>query len=334
MQLNVKHSLIDTETIKQLAGMYDLPNDVQCELLTSGKNDTYLLTDQNEAKYIFRLYRAGHRDKEAILFELDAVNYLHTQGFRASYPIKKPDDDYLTEIAAPEGLRYGVLFNYSEGERPQINEKHSGLIGAALGELHERTLGFLSSHDRGFELDTSHLLDEPAAVISPVIERYLGGQSVTILHTVVENTKADLKEYNLEKGFCHGNFYNHNMHIHDGKIDVFDFDDCAVGYRAYDIAVSWWDLKNNYKNLEEEYWNAFLKGYLTEKHLAADDVRSLPLFITARRIWLMGTMITNDDVWGTNWINEQTLSLFIGQLRTDRLGDADLRELDENQARL
>lgn len=331
MHINVRHSLIDTETIKQLAETYDLAGDVQCDLLARGKNDTYLITNQNEEKYIFRLYRSRHRDEEAILFELDAVSHLHTQGFRASYPIKMSRGDYLSEVMAPEGLRYGVLFTYSEGERPQINVENSEVVGATLGRMHELTSGFSSSHERGFELDTNHLLDEPAAVISPVVERYLGSQAVAILHTVVENTKADLAGYDLEKGLCHGNFYNHNMHIRDGEIDVFDFDDCAIGYRAYDIAVSWWDLKNNYKNLEEEYWESFLKGYLAVRDLSGDDVRSLPLFITARRIWLMGTMIANDDVWGTNWINERTLALFIGQLRTDRLGDEDLRELDDEQ---
>ncbi|GGJ88213.1 hypothetical protein GCM10007063_08400 [Lentibacillus kapialis] len=331
LQIDVKHSLIDTETIIQLSGADDRAEGVQCDLLSRGKNDTYFIMNQNGEKYVFRLYRAGYRHKNAILFEMDALNHLHEQGFRASYPIKKSNGDYLTEVIAPEGLRYGVLFTYSEGERPEINVENSEVIGKTLGRMHALTSGFSSSHKRGFELDTNRLLDEPEAVISPIVEKYLGSQAMTILQTVVENTKADLAEYNLETGLCHGNFYSHNMHVYNGEIDVFDFDDCAIGYRAYDIAVSWWDLKNNYKNLEQECWEAFLKGYLSERNLSEDDIRSLPLFITARRIWLMGMMITHDDVWGTNWINKRIMALFIGQLRTDRLGDEDLRELDEHE---
>jgi len=329
LQINVRHSLINVETIKQLLEAYDLTGDICCDVLARGINDTYVITDPSDVKYIFRVYRSGWRDQEAILFELDAINHLYEQGFRASHPIKKNNGDYVTELMAPEGLRYGVLFSYAVGERPQINEPNSEMIGATLGRLHERTSGFVSDRERGFELGTQTLLDEPAAVIAPIVERYLGDVAVKILQTVVENTKADLAAFDLETDFCHGNFHNHHMHIHNGEIEVFDFDCCAVGYRAYDIAVSWWNLKNNYKNLEEECWDAFLKGYLAERDLAADDVRSLPLFITARRIWLLGTLLANGDIWGTNWINERTLKLFIGQLRTDRLGDEDLRELDE-----
>ncbi|WP_167751356.1 phosphotransferase enzyme family protein [Lentibacillus salicampi] len=330
MHINVRHSLIDTETIKQLAVDYGLPGDVQCEILARGLNDTYLITDQHDTKYIYKLYRSGWRDREAILFELEAIHHLYKQSFRASYPFEKGNGDYLTEVMAPEGKRYGALFSYTVGERPQMTPANSEVIGATLGRLHELTADYAPERGRGFELDTQTLIDEPAAIISPVIERYLGGTAVKILHIVVENTKADLAEFDLDKGFCHGDFHNHNMHIQDDIIEVFDFDNCAIGYRAYDMAVSWWNLKNNYRNLETECWDAFLKGYLIERDLATDDVRSLPLFITARRIWLMGTMIAHDDVWGTNWINEQTLKLFIGQLRTDRPGDEDLQKLDEN----
>src|SRR5699024_3125580 len=126
---------------------------------------------------------------------------------------------------------------------------------------------------------------------------------------------------NLETGFCHGDFHNHNMHIHERTINVFDFDNCAFGHRAYDIAISWWNLQNNYTNLKSEWWDAFLEGYLSRRQLSPDDFKSLPLFITARRIWLMGTMLENEDVWGTNWINTRTLELFVWQLKTDRIAD-------------
>ncbi|TMN22983.1 hypothetical protein FFL34_13515 [Lentibacillus cibarius] len=331
LQINVKHALIDTETIKQLVTGHSFEGSVTCDFLARGLNDTYRITDEKQNNYIFRLYRSGWRDKQAILFELDALNQLYEQGFRASYPIKKHDDDYIYEVEAPEGLRYGVLFTYSEGERPLINVENAELIGATLGRLHRLTSGFESVYERGFELDMQHLLDEPAEIISPVLERYLGQSAVNLLHAVVENTKADLAALDLEKDFCHGDFHNHNMHLSSNGIEVFDFDCCATGFRGYDIAVSWWNLLNNYKNMEKDCWDAFLEGYTAERNLASDDFKSIPLLITARRIWLMGTMMANDDVWGTNWMNERTLKLFIGQLRTDRPGDRDLQEFDNDE---
>ncbi|WP_164669705.1 phosphotransferase enzyme family protein [Virgibacillus doumboii] len=324
MNIEIQHSLISNDSIMDILNEYEI-DVIQCNLLARGLNDSYMIRTEKES-FIFRVYRSGWRTKEAILFELDAINQLHTKDFKASFPIKKKNGEWLCEMEAPEGLRYGVLFSYAVGERPQINVENSRVIGATLGKLHELTNHVRSNYERGFGLDTDHLLDEPAAVIFPVINRYLDQEAGKTLEVVVENVKADLAELDLETGFCHGDFHNHNMHIHDGEIEMFDFDCCAIGFRAYDIAVSWWNLKNNYKNLEAECWDAFLEGYLDERELATDDFKSLPLFITARRIRLMGTMLANEDVWGTNWINARTLELFIWQLKTDRLGDEEFYE--------
>lgn len=319
MDIEVKCSLISNNSIMKILENYCI-DVIQCQFLARGLNDSYIIRTEKES-FIFRVYRSRWRDKEATLFELDAIIHLYEKSFKASCPIEKKNGDLLCEIQAPEGLRYGVLFSFAEGERPQINEENSLVIGATLGELHRLTGDVEINCERGFKRDTDHLLDEPAAIISPVVERYLGEEAVKTLEIVVENSKSDLAELDLETGFCHGDFHNHNMHIHNGEIEMFDFDCCAIGFRAYDIAVTWWNLKNNYKNLEAKCWDAFLEGYLNERKLAVDEFKSLPLFITARRIWLMGMMLKNEDVWGTNWINARTLDLFIWQLKTDRLGD-------------
>ncbi len=215
MDIQVRHSLINTDTIIRIFNDYDIEA-VQCDFLARGLNDTYLITTKEET-YIYRLYRTGWRNKEAILFELDAINCL--EGCRISFPIKKRDGNYLTDVKAPEGVRYGVLFFYSKGERPQINVESSQVIGETLGKLHEKSDKLTSNYERGFALDTEHLLDEPEAVISPILKKYLGSEEEEILQIVVENFKADLAELNLETGFCHGDFHNHNMHINGGAID-------------------------------------------------------------------------------------------------------------------
>ncbi|MFD1040410.1 phosphotransferase enzyme family protein [Virgibacillus byunsanensis] len=314
----IKHTLIDASYIQKLVVDCNISPIVQCDFLARGLNDTYIITTENDI-YIFRLYRHGWRNKSAILFELNAITQLHEKGASVSFPFRNNDADYLFEIEAPEGLRYGVLFSYAKGERPQINEENSKSIGAALGKLHKQSSSFHLNYERGFDIDINHLLDEPVSYISPLINTYLGSEADQSMKDIVEEVKTELSTKELEIGFCHGDFHNHNMHIHNGELEIFDFDCSAVGYRAYDVAVSWWNLKNNYSSKEKECWDAFLTGYQAQRSLTEDDLQSLPLFITARRIWLLGTMTQNDDVWGTNWVNERTLEFFILQLKTDRL---------------
>lgn len=316
--IKIKHTLIDENSIIHMLAGYNLGPVNGCRFLTRGLNDSYLVTTPKK-RYIFRVYRHGWREAEAVQFELDALKLLQSSGFSASFPVAKQDGTLITEIHAPEGIRFGVLFVYAEGVRPEINPENAWLIGDSLGEMHQLSENFSSTSTRGFSLDLQHLVDEPAALILPVIRKHLGKEVEGVIQETAENLKTELAGKQLEIGFCHGDFHNHNMHLNDGEIKVFDFDCCGMGYRAYDVAVSWWNLLTNYGHKEKSCWEAFLNGYLDRRTLSQDDLDSLPLFITARRFWLLGTILENDDVWGSNWINEQALELFALQVKTDRI---------------
>src|SRR5699024_5945391 len=93
----VKHSLIDEKVIQHALKDYGLSPLSEVQFLTRGLNDTYKVYT-NEKTYIYRIYRHGWRDKNAIMFELDAVNYLQQNDFPASFPIKRKDGGYLCEI--------------------------------------------------------------------------------------------------------------------------------------------------------------------------------------------------------------------------------------------
>lgn len=300
----------------ELMNYYDLPKINNCEFLTRGLNDSYLITTRRD-NYIFRIYRHNWRTENDILFELGFLCHLKEYGQHVATPIKTKDDAWLINIDAPEGIRYGVLFTYAKGQRPEINEEDCLLMGKSLGLLHNCSDTFKHDNDRSFSLNFDHLLNEPLSVISPIIHNIFGEEQVQFLEHTTTNIINELKNRNLDYGICHGDFHNFNMHLSNRDLEVFDFDCCGYGYRAYDIAVFWWNLKSNYPQLEEDCWKAFLKGYRSQRSLSEEDMKSLPLFVTARRIWLVGTMINNDDVWGRNWINQSNLTNFLKDLKKD-----------------
>jgi Ser/Thr protein kinase RdoA (MazF antagonist) len=316
-KVTVKHSLLSVDSIRNILASYNLSKVISCEFLTRGLNDTYVISTQDQ-KYIFRVYRHNWRNESDVLFELDAINHLKELGFLTSYPIKTCEGRWVIDIQAPEGLRTGVLFSFSPGQRPEITPTNCKLIGKSLGKLHNNTDSFVSKSGRSFDLDLKHLMDEPLSLISPLIKKVLGTDQEQILINIVETIKNDIKNKKLAYGFCHGDFHNFNMHIDEGQLEIFDFDCCSFGYRAYDVAVFWWNLKNNYPSLEKECWDPFLNGYLSQSKLSEEEIDSLPLFISVRRIWLVGTMLKNEDVWGTNWINKTNLTHFLRDLNQDK----------------
>ncbi|ETI66180.1 phosphotransferase enzyme family protein [Neobacillus vireti] len=314
-KVTVTHSLISAHSIRSLLASYEIADVISCDFLTRGLNDSYVITTDS-VKYIFRVYRHNWRSESDILFEIDALNYFKKAGIPVSSPINTVEGNWVIALHAPEGIRYGVLFTYSPGERPVISEANCFTIGRSLAELHKHSSSFHSAHRRNFDLDMQHLLDEPLTYLSPVLEKVLHRENS--LKDIVEKIKSEFSGIKLEYGFCHGDFHNFNMHIDDQKLEVFDFDCCGFGYRAYDIAVFWWNLKNNYPNQEKACWDEFLNGYLSKKNIQEADLKSLSLFISVRRIWLLGTMIKNEDVWGTNWINETNLNRFFLDIEQDQ----------------
>lgn len=316
----VKHSLIDEKGIRHFLKGYGLSPFSEVQFLTKELNDTYTIRAESEI-YTYRIYRHGWREQEDIMFELEAILHLYEKGFPVSYPIKRSDGDYICEFNAPEGKRYGVMFSYSKGNRPQINVDNAQNFGVTLGKLHSKTDSFQPQANREFNLDIDHLMERPKAFIIPALQQYLGPEDVDSFREITNHLQEKIEDMELEFGFCHGDFHNHNMHVLNNQIEVFDFDCCGMGFRAYDVAVTWWNLLHNYKKQEEECWDAFLNGYLSQRKLSDDDMGCLPVFISIRRIWLLGMMLENDDVWGTNWMNKEAFEIFMLQLKSDTIRD-------------
>lgn len=281
-----------------------------------GLNYSYLLITTT-GKYIFRIYRAQWRTKEDICYEVDALLHISNYGAKASVPIATLKGTYINQIVCNNETLNGVLFSYAEGEIPQIDEPSSFALGKSLAEIHMFSDNFYSSHKRSYNINLYHLIDEPMSYLSTVIEKYLPKESCNFISSLGDYIKRQLSDCKLETGFCHGDLHDWNVHSFNKSYTVFDFDCCGFGFRAYDIAVFWWNLKLNYPEKEENCWRAFREGYESKKTISEIDFKAIPLFVMARRYWLCGILLKNPEVFGTAWINETGLNMFFTQLQND-----------------
>ncbi|HHL31288.1 MAG TPA: homoserine kinase, partial [Oceanospirillales bacterium] len=114
--LTTKNTLFAVDSVKNmLQTVYPLPVGITLQFMRAGVNDTYVAKAKN-SKYIFRIYRFGLRSYDEIEFELKLLNHLKAKGADVSYPIKSSNGHYIIPVNSPEGLRYGVLFSYAEGD--------------------------------------------------------------------------------------------------------------------------------------------------------------------------------------------------------------------------
>jgi hypothetical protein len=74
------HSILSpTALLAEILTCYDLVRPVTCILLMRGVNDTYLVQTHNE-KYILRVYTANWHSLTEILYEIDVLFHLNSNG--------------------------------------------------------------------------------------------------------------------------------------------------------------------------------------------------------------------------------------------------------------
>ncbi|MBO9129426.1 phosphotransferase [Bacillus sp. 165] len=310
----VMYSMLSSDALRDFVNEnFDVGWVIQCKILHRGLNDTYVVVTE-DSKYILRVYRTPWRSRAEVEYELGVLDFLSKHGVSVSVPIKNISGQMSSEINAPEGIRCVTLFTYAEGARPRLDANVSYEYGKTVAQIHNVTDGFNDSQDR-FHLDFRHLIDEPLRVVTLSMIEY--GGDIAYVQSWARTIRERVLIEEMDFGLCHGDCHDWNAHWSGSTLTVFDFDCCGPGYRAYDLAVYLWNLKTNYKDTETENWIAFLNGYRTLRPITETQIQSIPWFVAARRIWLAGIYLSNEDVWGTGMINEHFFRSFVDHLKED-----------------
>ena len=293
----VQRSLLSASALLQeVAKRYDLPADTTCELQQQGLNDTYQLASAARS-FVLRVYRAGWRSEEQILYELTLLEHLKGNGATVAAAIRTRSGNWFCIVDAPEGPRHVVLFESAPGRPvpwPNFRPETARAYGRGAGVLHKTMAGFHSGHTR-FDLDLFHLIRDPLHHLRPRLAHrpedlaYLEQLAERLRETVVA-----LDGRGLTRGLCHGDLHGGNAHLDEhGRFTIFDFDCCGPGWRAYDLAVFRWALQRANLLNRSELWDAYLEGYRSQHELSALDETAVLPFVAARQFWLMGLHAAN-----------------------------------------
>jgi len=310
----VIHSILDPAALPgEVLSLYDLDRRAKCLFLARGVNDTYLVQTPAE-HYILRAYRTGWRTLSDILYEVDVLNHLGRTGIPVSLPLAQRDRTFVHTLLAPEGPRHLVLFTYAPGAPPNRHDATDSYShGKALAALHNATDGFSSDYARG-ALDLDYLISQSLQAIQSLHSSsaadwdYLQALSARLRLQIQQ-----LSIQGLDWGVCHGDCHMLNEHVsEDRTIIFFDFDCCAAGWRAYDLAIVRWSEGFYHMDPDDVFWQAFLKGYREQRPLAEANLASIPAFVAIREIWhtaLIARLQPSSGLQGCDRMFQRTLRL-------------------------
>lgn len=266
---------------------------VELELIRKGFNDHYRVRCAS-GEHILRLYVEGKYyapDEEHFRFELGLLEHLKADGVPVAAPLRRTDGDVIGRI---EG-RLASLFEVAPGEQMRGREwdlATATAFGEATSRLHASAAGYRSALPR-YTLDLTYLRDEPVQLIGkllartgrPKLEDPLG---LLRSFDAVDDLGRELPAF----GIIHADLHGGNIHVDDeGRVTVFDFDHCAYGWRAYDLATV-------RMGTDSAIWESFLGGYRAHREPSDAELAAIPLFMRLRQIWDEGDVLAMMPVWG------------------------------------
>jgi len=265
-------------------------------------NRVYSFIESGETRYL-RLTSSCDRTKKQIEAELDYIAYLHRGGVSAMLPVSSAEGRLIEELPFAHSHLFACVFEEAKGERfrydpAKFNKEHFRLRGRTLGQIHALSKAYLpSDRFRRFAWDEDKLLLEA--------DEYLPKSEKVIWHAYDE-LRERLHAYpksSQKYGLIHGDFGETNYRCQDGRLNIFDFDDCCYHWFAYDLGITIYPHGWRKEGLQLLDW--LLEGYSENMQLdvALADItmfcqwRLIYTFLVYARKWGFVNLLEPQAEW-------------------------------------
>jgi Ser/Thr protein kinase RdoA (MazF antagonist) len=279
-------------------------------------NHLYIVHD-DENKYVFRVYTINLRTKLEIEEELRLLTHLKEADRQVAFPIADKSNEYIQEIEASEGTRFGVLFSYAKGTKTaKFSHQTSFLIGQALAKVHQSTENFELSR---ISYNAQNLLKNPVLRTKKFYSKNIDEiEFLEKLSSFLTPKIENIDKQKMRYGGVHLDVWFDNLHIDDEEgITFFDFDFCGNGYLCFDISYFLFQLLATNLN-EEEYQikaDGFLKGYETVTKISNEEKEFLPFACLAIMTFYIAVQCDRFEYWTNLFLNEDHLKRMVGNLK-------------------
>lgn len=235
---------------------------------------------------ILRLGHSGRRSPAAIAGEVDWINHLARGGAGVARAVLSENGRLVEAIDDGHGERFlATAFVRAPGGRLPKRDWAPAFVrhyGAVIGRIHALSKGYAPADPAWRRGDW----DAPANLD---VERGLGEDDAAVrarFAEVLDRLRA-LPTDSGSYGMIHQDAHAGNFHVHDGRITLFDFDDCVYGHFVYDIAMVLFYAANGEEDpaaFAAAFMPDFLRGYAGENELEPRWLEALPHFMKLREI--------------------------------------------------
>jgi Ser/Thr protein kinase RdoA (MazF antagonist) len=232
----------NTRVLDEAAFRYGLrPSDLT--RLEAFENHVYECSSDDGAELILRISHSTRRTHDYTSGEVEFVRYLGAGGLPVSQPLLAESGQFVERIEDSEPGQYFVatVFERAPGYvfdhvptlkqlywKPQLFRE----LGRLFARLHDRAQGYRPSHAR-LKRQQWHEYDVvDVNRFAPADEVLVRQRSARIVERLQHLPRA-ADGY----GLIHADLHPHNFCFDQGRVTVFDFDNCEYAWFVKDIAV-------------------------------------------------------------------------------------------------
>lgn len=279
--------------LHQIAARYGLtPEELIPE--TNGFQNSVYTFFKDGRDYILRISSRRRKSISDLENELKFIEALAKEGIPVSRPV--PSENNLMIEAVDDSQV--VAFEKAEGVAVDVTDTSVWTTdlfyywGKQIGRMHRVSTQSQLERPQWTKEDPDVLKILPKIPSELIKERYI-------------KLLDELRNYDPHPhlyGLIHNDFHQGNFLVKDRRITVFDFDDCAYHWFAYDLAVSfyhaYWQASSftpERTDFSQVFWLHFLKGYGEEHPIHREMLEQIPILLKIREIFLYVLFIEKWD---------------------------------------
>jgi len=275
--LKLKHLFANTDLATFVVKNWEYENLDYFQYWRVSANAIYPFQNKDGICYL-RMAPVGEKEENDIRAELEFLNYLKSEGFKAIEPVPSNNGNDLELVDTPWGTYYGAVFKKASGkslEDADLTLETVHQYGAKLGKLHNLSQHYQpKTHKRKSWLDIlnwiEQLLSEFPNEHKALLEVHILKECFAFMEVTEDN--FGLIHYDFE-------FDNVFYDAETNEITPIDFDDAMYHWYGMDVEQAIDSLKDCDKfddidNAVEE----FIKGYRSERALSEEMLNNSQVF--------------------------------------------------------
>jgi Ser/Thr protein kinase RdoA (MazF antagonist) len=271
--------------------------------------------EKNGVPVIVRFTHSSHRTEEQVAAEMDWIDYLLKQGIVIPGYSHTRQGSRTARLISGETYFTATVFAKAGGSAVKVdNERiwNKAMFrewGRVTAQMHRETRHYHKQEGaRRPEWSDDELLVNAANYIKPG-DSYVADQLEAVLLQL-----AALPKSTDDYGLIHTDIHYGNFFVEDGKLHVFDFDDCGYMWFVHDLAIPLYYAmsdkipavyEGNLNAYAADFFQSFWQGYNEEYKLSLEWLALIPLFLKFRDITLylvINQKLEQPDEDTANWL--------------------------------